>query len=230
MLKKRFMSMLLVVSMLMGLGVPCLAAQSSDRSPQIISNTANERVAEIQEGCMLYQAHFDKHANTMVVRTYQSGTLIEEKFIDLNWALQKEHSLLANIATPVQSETGFGYLLGESISDYSASDELVDNGTYPFHAIRVRNTSVPTTTQDFRGKVDAMIEHEKNIRNYDSEATLMLIVGIVTAYLCNYGTAFTAAVSAVGASIKSQNEADELAKKANSCAQDFAIMYSNRVK
>ena len=30
------MSMLLVVSMLMGLGVPCLAAQSSDRSPQII--------------------------------------------------------------------------------------------------------------------------------------------------------------------------------------------------
>ena len=75
-----------------------------------------------------------------------------------------------------------------------------------------------------------MIEHEKNIRNYDSEATLMLIVGIVAAYLCNYGTAFTAAVSAVGASIKSQNEADELAKKANSCAQDFAIMYSNRVK
>ena len=58
MLKKRFMSMLLVVSMLMGLGVPCLAAQSSDRSPQIISNTANERVAEIQEGCMLYQAQF----------------------------------------------------------------------------------------------------------------------------------------------------------------------------
>ena len=35
---------------------------------------------------------------------------------------------------------------------------------------------------------------------------------------------------AVGASIESQNEADELAKKANSCAHDFAIMYSNRVK
>ena len=60
----------------------------------------------------------------------------------------------------------------------------------------------------------------KRISALKDSNTVIRIVGIVTAYLCNYGTAFTAAVSAVGASIKSQNEADELAKKANSCAQD----------
>lgn len=226
--------MLLVISLSLSLVSPCMAATESgvSNSHLLISN-ATENVAEATDGDIIYRAHFDKISNVITLVTYNNNEIVDEQVINLNQCVSDANVYSLN-ATPnlpgfKQSATGFGYLLGDSINEYSCSYELVENGTYQYYGIRLRTTTQASRQFSFQQAVNDMCVLETNIESTSSSAALMSIAAVVVACIGLNGVAAGALIKALDLSLKEETMVKELAELTNQCATHFAQLYKYKI-
>lgn len=232
---KKLYSILLCVSLLIGICTPATAAGNNNyilsSGARLISSNNRENVAEAFDDVFRYEAHYDKTRDTVVLYTYFGDSLVDTLVIDLHQTSTPSMEFYANedIEGFYQSETGFGFLLGTPITEYACSYELVENGTYQYQGIRVRNNSCSTSESVFQTTVKNMIDLEGNMLDKNNDSALAAIISVIFACFGQTPMAISAAIASFNFGVDYERMANELASDAKLCGDHFKILTRYKV-
>ena len=228
MMTKKFVSMFLALVMCLALSAPAFAVKIEDESKiKIIKDNEIERIVELQEGNLIYHVHYNKVSNIMTTQTIQDGKKIGESVFDPNRTTMLM-PFASGIATPIQSKTGFGYILGETYNDYACSDELVENGRYQYHGIKLKKDSVTEIQKDFRATVDSLISKETELEYVESATVVTLVVAIALTAIIAPGAA-AAQWASLALSLDGEKVAIEIRSLTKTCESYYSMLYPYRV-
>lgn len=230
---KKLYSILLCMSLLVGVCVPVVAADNnsyiSSNGARLISSDKQENVAEAFDDVFRYEAHYDKMRDVITLYTYSGNSLVDTLLIDLHQTPSIEPYANEDIEGFYQSKTGFGFLIGTPITEYACSYELVEKGTYKYQGIRVRNNSCPTSESVFQTTVQGMIELENDMLATDRKGALSGVISVILACFGMPKSAITAAITSLGYGNEYDEMALNLASKAELCGDHFKILTNYKV-
>jgi len=224
---KRVLSFILVMALFVSFAGTAYASSNND--PTIIKDTNEERVVELWDGETCYRTTYNKIDQTLCTMVFKNSECVDFFVIDIAQTEIEDAGLVAiSTVVPTQSETGFGYLEGTSISSYACSEELYENGTYEYHGINLYNTSIPDTQANFRNKVNELISLENQLKGYTGVTTFLTVVTVIL-YCFGNLAATSANITALGLAANAEVKAIQAAEVANDCGVIYSQLFQYRI-
>lgn len=179
-------------------------AQSND-SVSIISQDYGENinVVETTDGEYKFKATYNKDKGELKIEKIKNNVILEEFNINQNRSSYY-------VASPTESDLGFGYYEQPTLTTYACSHEMLENGLADYRGITVKNTSASTIQTRFKSNVDKVIVHESKLDSLTNSGNFAIILGIIAIGVGQGWAAVAAGIRAIEVSFEIEAESKSI--------------------
>jgi hypothetical protein len=190
------------------------ASEGTD-TDHVVSDNAEERIAEYVEDGVTYRSVYDKINAVLTTYTIIDGevtdvfSVTQEKLESLAESIERNISqnVSTYAATTVQAPCGFGYVLDSPNNSYRCPEDFKEEMGLTYLGFRIGENTLSDYQKDLRTAIENLITYENQVINYTNSSTFANIMALVLTFFGQTSSAFSSAYTAYGYSNQAKTAA-----------------------